>query len=281
MEKLFHIVKSRYLPGPAESARLTTAGMREAFLVEDLFVPGQLRLTLTDMDRLVVGAALPTTAPIALPALPELGAGYFTERREVGIMNLGAAGHVRVGEAMFSLGPMDFLYVGAGNPIVVFESCGEADPAFYFLSCPAHRSLPNARVLRAEAQAEDIGRSETGSRRRLHRYLHPEGAKSCQLVMGMTELAPGSVWNTMPAHTHPRRSEVYLYSGLGDEVAVHLMGQPQETRHLIVRDREAVLSPSWSIHCGAGTRSYSFVWGMAGENQAFSDIDPVETNHLR
>jgi len=274
----FHIVK--YMPSPAETARLDTAGLREAFLLDTLFAEGELRMDITDMDRLVVGAAMPT-ARLELPAPAEFGSGYFTERREVGIMNLGSAGHVRVGEAVHSLGPMDFLYIGTGNPNVFFERCGTAAPCFYFLSCPAHRQLPVVRVGADEAQSEVIGDAATASRRRLNRYLHPEGAQSCQLVMGMTQIESGSVWNTMPPHTHPRRSEVYLYTDLGDDVIVHLLGEPSQTRHVIVRDREAVLSPSWSLHCGAGTKPYSFIWGMAGENQSFSDIDPVEMNHLR
>jgi 4-deoxy-L-threo-5-hexosulose-uronate ketol-isomerase len=262
-------------------ARLDTAGLREAFLVETLFAEGELRLAITDLDRLVIGAAIPTTKPLTLPAAPEFGTEYFTARREVGIMNLGPAGHVRVGDTLHSLGPMDFLYIGTGHPHVTFERCGDATPSFYFLSCPAHHAFPVVRVGAEEAQSETIGDATTASRRRLNRYLHPDGAQSCQLVMGMTQLESGSVWNTMPPHTHPRRSEVYLYNGLGDDVVVHLLGEPNQTRHVIVRDREAVLSPSWSLHCGAGTKPYSFIWGMAGENQSFSDIDPVETNHLR
>ncbi len=269
------------LPSPRETRQLDTAGLRSAFLVEDLFAAGELRLALSDLDRLVLGAACPAGDPLRLPAPPEFGTASFTERRELGVMNVGAAGHVRVGSQQFSLGPMDFLYIGTGHPDVVFESCGDQPPLFYLLSCPAHSHHPARRVTRDEAQLEVIGEAATANRRVLRRYLHPGGAPSCQLVMGMTELASGSVWNTMPTHTHGRRSEVYLYTGLGDGIVVHLMGEPTDTRHLIVRDREAVFSPSWSIHAGAGTQPYAFVWGMAGENQSFSDIDPVVTNTLR
>ncbi len=269
------------MPRAPESANLSTEALREAFLIGDLFAPGELRLALTDLDRLVVGVAMPRETPIRLPAPAEFGTAYFTERREIGVCNLGPAGHVRVGDAVYSLGTMDFLYIGIGNPEVFFESCGDAHPRFYMLSCPAHRAFPVTRVTRQEAQSEVIGSGERANRRRLNRYLHPDGAASCQLVMGMTELESGSVWNTMPTHTHTRRSEVYLYTGLGDGIVVHLMGEPERTRHLIVRNNEVILSPPWSIHCGAGTKSYAFVWGMAGENQSFSDIDPVETNHLR
>lgn len=269
------------MPSPDETGTLDSAALREAFLLEGLFAAGELRMALTDLDRLVAGAAMPLDSPLALPSPGEFGTAYFTERREIGVINIGGDGHLKVGGVTYSLGPMDFLYIGAGQPEVSFERCGDAKPSFYFLSCPAHRRLPVVRVGRGEAQSEVIGQAETASRRRLHRYLHPGGVESCQLVMGMTELESGSVWNTMPSHLHSRRSEIYLYAGLGDGVVVHLLGEPERSRHLIVRDREAVLSPSWSLHCGAGTQPYSFVWGMAGENQSFSDIDPVEMNQLR
>jgi len=268
------------MPGPRETARLDTQGLRDAFLVQDLFARGELRLVSTDMDRLVLGAAIPVE-PLRLPACREFGASYFTERREMGVVNLGQPGHVRVGGERISLETFDFLYIGAGNEEIRFESCQDSRPIFYFLSCPAHASFPVRRIGRGEVQPEMIGTAAFATGRRLSKYIHPGGALSCQLVMGMTELETGSVWNTMPPHTHSRRSEVYLYSGLADGVVVHLMGEPGQTRHVIAGDLQAVLSPSWSVHSGAGTRPYSFIWGMAGENQAFSDMDPVELNQLR
>jgi 4-deoxy-L-threo-5-hexosulose-uronate ketol-isomerase len=220
-------------------------------------------------------------APLQLPACPDLGTAYFTERREMGVVNLGEAGHVVVSGQRYSLEQFDFLYIGIGNKDISFESCSNSKPAFYFLSCPAHKEIEVQRVGRDEVEQEVIGETAFASKRRLRKYIHPGGARSCQLVMGRTELESGSVWNTMPPHTHSRRSEVYLYSGLQDGVVVHLMGEPEQTRHVVAADREAVLSPSWSIHCGAGTRPYSFIWGMAGENQAFQDMDRVEPRQLR
>jgi 4-deoxy-L-threo-5-hexosulose-uronate ketol-isomerase len=280
VSRMFHMVKSRTLPGPRETSHLNTGDLREAFLIENLFVTGELRLAVTDMDRLAIGAAMPITA-LQLPRCRELGGAYFTERREMGIVNVGQPGHVVVSGRSYSLEQFDFLYIGAGNEEISFEACSDSKPAFYFLSCPGHAKLPVQRVGRDEVQAEAIGDSATASRRVLRKYIHPGGARSCQLVMGRTELEPGSVWNTMPPHTHARRSEVYLYFGLGEGVVIHLMGQPEQTRHVVVSDLQAVLSPSWSIHSGAGTKPYSFIWGMAGENQAFEDMDRVEPSQLR
>ena len=244
-----------------------------------LFEPGKLNLVLTDLDRLVVGGVMPVE-PLALPACPEFGTLCFTERRELGIVNLAHQGNVRVGGQVYSLGYMDFLYIGTGNPDVVFESCGSVPACFYLLSAPAHRQYLVARLSRADVPSEAMGEAKNASRRHLHRCIHDGGIQSCQLVMGFTELEEASVWNTMPTHTHSRRSEVYLYTGLGEGMVLHLMGEPAATRHLIVRDREAVLSPSWSIHTGVGTNPYSFIWGMAGENKSYSDIDPVSLNDL-
>lgn len=269
------------MPGPREAARMNTSELRDAFLVDRLFSPGELRLVLTDLDRLSLGAAMPAADQLQLPACAEFGSAYFTERREIGVVNLGEPGHVLVGEERYSLETFDFLYIGRENEHIAFAACGHSRPVFYFLSCPAHARLPVRRMARNEAEAEAIGDPAWASRRVLRKYIHPQGLRSCQLVMGRTELEPGSVWNTMPPHTHSRRSEVYLYFGLEDGVVVHLMGEPEQTRHLIMGDREAVLSPSWSIHSGAGTRPYSFIWGMAGENQAFHDMDLLQPSQLR
>lgn len=268
------------MPSPRETAGLDTAGLRDLFLVQDLFAPSELRLVVTDMDRLAIGGVMPRQA-MQLPGCRQFGSDYFTERREIGLVNLGEPGHVRVGENRYSLGPMDFLYIGAGQPEIAFEPCGASQPCFYFLSCPADRQLPVARIGRNEVTPEEIGETHTSSRRKLFRFIHPEGVASCRLVMGMTELESGSVWNTMPPHTHSRRCEIYLYTGLADGIAVHLLGEPDQSRHVIVRDREAVLSPSWSLHTAAGSRPYSFIWGMTGENQSFTDMDPVSLLELR
>lgn len=259
---------------------MESATLRNTFLVQSLFVPSELRLVLTDMDRLALGGVMPR-AMLCLPPCREFGTSYFTERRELGIVNLGEPGHVWVGDQRHSLDRLDFLYIGAGNERVAFQPCSDSQPCFYFLSCPAHQPLPAVRIGRNQVSGELIGEADNASRRRLRKYIHPGAMRSCQLVMGVTDLEPGSVWNTMPPHTHSRRSEVYLYAGLGDGVAVHLMGEPDQTRHLIVRDLEAILSPSWSMHSGVGTRPYSFIWGMAGENQEFADMDPIELHQLR
>jgi 4-deoxy-L-threo-5-hexosulose-uronate ketol-isomerase len=259
---------------------MDTAELRRAFLVEGLFAPSELRLQVTDMDRLALGGAMPREK-MNLPPCAAFGTEYFTERRELGVVNLGEPGHVWVGSDRFSLQKFDFLYIGAGNPHISFEPCEESEPCFYFLSCPAHQSLPVVHCARGAVMPDVLGDPVLASRRRLSKFIHPQGAGSCQLVMGLTEMESGSVWNTMPPHTHSRRSEVYLYSDLDEGIAVHLMGEPEQTRHLIVRDREAVLSPAWSLHSGAGTRPYSFIWGMAGENQSFTDMDAVKLNQLR
>lgn len=280
MNTAFHIVKSRQLPGPRETATLGSAALREAFLVDGLFAAGELRCLLTDLDRLVVGACQPT-ASTPLPPIPELRSAYFNERRELGIVNLGDSGHVVADGQRFSLASHDFLYIGAGTRDITFEPCGASQPKFYFLSAPAHVALPTKRIARDEALEEQIGEAATASRRTLRKYIAPGLVESCQLVMGLTELELGSVWNTMPPHTHSRRSEIYLYFGLEDGAVLHLMGEPHQTRHLLLSDYQAALSPAWSIHCGAGTRPYSFVWGMAGENQDFNDMDLLKPSELR
>jgi 4-deoxy-L-threo-5-hexosulose-uronate ketol-isomerase len=271
----------RVLPaiGWQEAGRLTSAGLRDHFLLQDLFVPGEMRLVYTEHDRMIAGGVVPL-APIVLPAYHELGARFFMARREAGIINLGAPGIVRVGSQTFTLNRLDCLYAGAGEPDLRFEPAGDAPPEFYLLSCPAHQSRPSRLVRNEEAVVMDIGEERCAARRRIRKFICPEVADSCQLTMGYTELLPNSVWNTMPPHTHGRRMEVYLYFDLGDGLVVHLMGPPGETRHLLVRNKEAAVSPPWSIHSGAGTQSYCFVWGMAGENQDFADIDPLTPAEL-
>lgn len=273
-------MKLHYFPTPGATNTLGTAELRDAFLVSGLFRPGEVVAHYTDLDRMIVGGAMPGSAPLELPADEALAADFFLQRREIGIINIGAPGAVRVGRQRYDLGSLDCLYVGRGEKSVAFENGGAGQAAFYFVSTPAHATHPTAHATREQAQSDPIGDPAKANRRRIAKYIHPDGIKSCQLVMGFTEFEPGSVWNTMPAHTHNRRTESYLYFDVGDNVVVHLMGEPKATRHLIVRDREAVLSPSWSIHCGAGTGSYRFVWAMGGENQEFADMDAVPMSDL-
>jgi 4-deoxy-L-threo-5-hexosulose-uronate ketol-isomerase len=268
---------------PQVYARRSTAELREAFLVDGLFQSGLLVLNHWETDRTVIGSAVPGATPLELGCPRELAAQFFNERRELGIINLGGPGSVATDGQTHALGPYDCLYVGRGVRRVTFASESAARPSqFYLLSYPAHTDYPTTLASYAATPGTDLGSPATANARRLHKFIHPDGIKSCQLVMGMTFLAPGSVWNTMPPHTHLRRSEVYLYFDIAAEAAlVHLAGRPDETRHLMVRDRQAVLSPPWSIHSGVGTGNYTFIWGMGGENQAFADMDAVSPSDLR
>jgi 4-deoxy-L-threo-5-hexosulose-uronate ketol-isomerase len=272
-----------YLPDPAGARRMDTAELRDRFLVGGLFQPGRVTLRFVEMDRVVLGGAVPLDAPLALEAPPAMAASSFAERREVGILNVGGAGSVTVDGARYPMAFRDGLYVGRGSVEVAFASDDAGAPArFYLVSYPAHAAHPTAHVPHGAAQAAELGTAAQANRRVLRRYFHPEGVPTAQLVMGVTEMHEGSVWNTMPAHTHARRSEVYLYFGLpADAVVLHLMGEPGETRHLVVRDGEAALSPGWSVHSGCGTRSYAFCWAMGGENQAFADMQGVPMDALR
>ena len=266
-----------YFPSPAATNTLSTAQLRDAFLIGGLFRPGEVTAHYTDLDRMIVGVALPAAAPLTLPSAKETGTAFFLERREIGILNLGAPGAVSVGGVRHELGTLDCLYIGLGERDVSFEpaAAGAPAPAYYFISTPAHAKHPTAIVRRADVATDPIGDPAKANRRRINKLIHVDGVKSCQLVMGFTEFEPGSVWNTMPPHTHSRRTEIYLYFDLGENAVIHLMGEPSATRHLVVRDREAVLSPAWSVHCGAGTGSYRFVWAMGGDNQTFADMDPA------
>jgi 4-deoxy-L-threo-5-hexosulose-uronate ketol-isomerase len=264
-------------------SRMTTAEIRETFLLTSLYEPGNLHLNYVDLDRTVVGMAAPVSSPIALSTFPELRAAYFTERRELGALNIGGAGHIRVGQDYFELNNLDVLYIGRGNADIAFESSDANRPAiFYLLSYPAHAVYPVALVRKEDALPTEIGSAETCNLRTICKYIHMAGAKSCQLVMGVTHLHPGSSWNTMPPHTHDRRSEVYMYFNVPEDARViHLMGPPDETRHIVMTNRDAVVSPGWSIHAGVGTRAYSFCWGMGGENQDYADMDPAPIESLR
>jgi 4-deoxy-L-threo-5-hexosulose-uronate ketol-isomerase len=253
---------------------MTTDELRASFLVQGLFVEGAINLRRIDLDRVVLGGAVPTTAPLRLDAPADLLAEYFCERRELGVLNIGAAGTVTVDGTAYALGKKDLVYVGRESREVLFASDDASKPAkFYLVSYPAHASYPTSRVSASDVQSGELGSMEQANRRRIARYVHAAGIQSAQLVMGATTLEPGSVWNTMPAHTHDRRTEVYLYFDIpAGAVVFHQLGEPSETRHLIVRDGEVALSPGWSLHAGCGTSNYSFCWAMGGENQDYADM---------
>lgn len=276
-------MKTMMLADPVRYPRMTTSELRETFLMEGLHEPGTMHLVYIDLDRTIVGIASPQGDVLTLPTYPELRADYFTERREIGVLNIGGPGIVHVGGAAHDLENLDLIYVGRGNQDIRFESKSTGSPAvFYLLSYPAHTSYPVTVVRKQDAQPTQLGAVETCNQRTVYKYIHQAGAKSCQLVMGMTELHTGSAWNTMPAHTHMRRSEVYLYFDVADAARVfHLMGPPSETRHLVVKNREVVVSPGWSIHAGMGTQAYRFCWGMGGENQDYADMDPAPLDTMR
>ena len=263
--------------------RMTTAEIRENFLLDGLCRPGEINLTYVELDRAVVGFAAPVDAALELGTYPELRAEYFLERRELGALNTGGAGTVTVDGKTHELNNLDVIYVGRGSKQVSFASKDKANPAyFYIMSYPAHTGYPVAVVKKEESTPMELGSLETCNKRTICKYIHLGGARSCQLVMGVTHLAPGSNWNTMPAHTHIRRSEIYMYFNLPESARVfHLMGSPTELRPIVMADKEIVASPLWSIHSGVGTQAYSFCWGMGGENQDYADMDPAPITTLR
>jgi 4-deoxy-L-threo-5-hexosulose-uronate ketol-isomerase len=271
------------LPDQHRARTLSTAELRESFLIQDLFRPGEIVLHHIDLDRVMLGGAVPRERPLQLEAPDTLLAAHFAERREIGILNIGASGWIEVDGQRHDMHSRDALYVGRGARDVRLASADGDRPAKYYLvSYPAHRAHPTVHVARQAAEASALGSAERANCRRLAKYIRPGAVESAQLVMGVTELASGSVWNTMPAHTHARRTEVYLYFDLpADAVVIHLMGEPGETRHLVVRNEEVVLSPAWSIHSGCGTASYAFCWAMGGENQDFSDMQAVDMRILK
>ena len=273
----------RYLPNPHEAARMTPEELRTHFLVSGLFVPGEVRFEMIDLDRVTLGGVVPLSEPIRLVAPNEFAAGSFTERREVGILNIGGAGSVTVDGAAHPTEKLDMVYVGRGAHEVALASADASAPARYFLvSYPSHAEHPTVLIAASDAGASELGTHASANRRRLARYIHQDGARSSQLVMGVTALHEGSVWNTMPPHTHVRRTEIYLYFDVpADAVIFHMMGTPDATQHLVVRDGEVALSPSWSIHAGCGTRNYTFCWAMGGENQEFADMQGFDMATLR
>lgn len=273
----------RYDHHPEDVKKYDTAALRRHFLVDQVFVTGELNLVYTHVDRVVFGGATPTTKPLALEGGKEFGTENFLDRRELGIVNIAAAGSVTLDGKKYSLANGDGLYVGMGTKSVVFESDDPAKPAkFYLVSSPAHATYPITHITRDKANPRKLGTQESCNVRTIYQYVHPAVCKSCQLVMGVTVLEPGSVWNTYPPHTHARRMEVYLYFGMAPETRVfHLHGEPQETRHVVMANEQAVISPSWSIHSGVSSGPYSFIWGMAGENQTFDDMDTLGPNDIK
>lgn len=271
----------RRMPRPQDAATLTTQQLRDTFAVTSLFAPGELRGVFTDLDRLVVGGVMPLK-PVDLPNHKETGRAFFLERRELGAINIGGSGTVRADGKVFSLDRLDCIYLPMGTKSVTFGSQDAKNPArFYFLSCPAHAAHPAATMKPTDASPVPLGSQAAANKRTIYKYIHTGGIQSCQLVMGLTALEEGNVWNSFPPHTHWRRTEIYFYFDLGDNVLTHFLGEPQQTRHLFLHNEDAVLSPNWSIHCGCGTGHYKFIWGMAGENQTFDDMDGVKPLDLR
>jgi len=271
-------MENRYATAPEHGAGMGTEELRRRFLVEDLFVPGEVRLVYSHTDRVILGGAVPDAAPLPLPVPAELRARHFLDRRELGVVNVGPDAVVTVDGVEYPMLNKGCLYVGRGAREVVFAAPGR----FYLYSAPAHTAYPTQAVNPGEGDIRELGDQATSNRRTLNRYIHPDGIRSCQVSMGVTQLHEGSMWNTMPSHTHDRRMEVYLYFDLpADSLVFHLMGAPQETRHIVVRNEEAVISPSWSIHSGVGTSNYTFIWGMAGENQTFTDMDEIPMSEMK
>ena len=277
----------RYSANPKDVKRFTTQELREEFLIENLYRPDEVVAVYSHVDRMVTLGCMPVreAVPIdkGIDVWANVGTRYFLERREIGIFNIGGAGTISVDGTVYKLGYKDCIYITRGAESVVFSSEDSAKPAkFYMVSAPGHLSF-ETRLLRLEDAAKrPCGDSATANKRVINQFIHPDVLPTCQLSMGMTVLEGGSVWNTMPAHTHERRMEVYMYFEVPeDEVVFHIMGQPQETRHIIMRNEQAVISPSWSIHAGAGTASYTFIWAMGGENQAFDDMDTIPSTQLK
>ena len=273
----------RTATNPRDFKSYDSQRIAEEFLIDGLFQPDICRLVYSHIDRIIVGGIMPVAGPVALAAADALRADYFLERRELGVINIGGPGRIVVDGTEYVLAPREALYAGRGSREVSFASLDPAAPAkFYLNSAPAHRVYPTEKIGAGRARKVVLGSAAEANRRTINQYLHPDVLPTCQLVMGLTALETGSVWNTMPCHTHDRRMEVYLYLDIPENAVVfHFMGEPGETRHIVVRNEQAVISPSWSIHSGVGTASYSFIWGMVGENQTFTDMDNVPMASLR
>ena len=273
----------RYAVSPTDAKRYDTTQLRDAFLIEDLFQEGKIKMVYSHYDRMIVGGAVPKDQPLEPDDKETLKTDYFFERREAGFINIGGDAVITADGTSYELAKLDALYVGKGTKELKIESKDKANPArVYMCSAPAHAVIETRKISLDGATPNHLGSAETSNERTIYQYIHAGGLPSCQLMMGVTIFKPGSVWNTMPAHLHDRRMEAYLYFDMDDDARVfHFMGEPNETRHLVVKNEQAVLSPSWSIHSGAGTSSYTFIWAMAGENYTFTDMDPVKMEDLR
>ena len=273
----------RYAAHPEDAKQYDTKRIRRDFLIEKVFTPNEVNMVYSMYDRMIVGGAMPAGEVLVLEAIDPLKAPFFLTRREMGIFNVGGPGVVKAGDAVFELDFKEALYLGSGDREVTFESKDAKNPAkFYFNSTTAHRNYPDKKVTKADAVVAAMGSLEMSNDRNINKMIVNQVLPTCQLQMGMTELKPGSVWNTMPAHTHERRMEVYMYFEVPeDNVVFHMMGEGRETRHIVMQNEQAVISPSWSIHAGAGTSNYTFIWAMGGENQAFDDMDVIPTAELR
>ena len=262
---------------------MTTEQLRENFLVTQLMQADSVQLVYSHYDRVIIGGVKPVNKTLVLPDHPELRAGYFLERRELGVINVGGNGIITADGKKYELAKLDCLYLGKGTRKVSFSSSGKKEPAiFYLLSAPAHHAYPAKKCAREKATPVQLGDSVTSNKRTIYKYIHADGIKSCQLVMGLTVLEEGSVWNSVPPHTHTRRMEVYFYFDVPENHRVfHIMGEPQQTRHMVLANHEAVISAPWSVHFGCGTANYGFIWGMAGENKTFTDMDPAPVHGLK
>ena len=272
----------RHAVNPTDFKTYTTDRLREEFLIPVLFIEDEIKLVYSHIDRIITGGAMPIIRPLKLDAGAELEAAYFLERREMGVINVGGKGTITVDGKEYVMNPRDGMYIGRGNKEIVFSSDDPAVPAkFYISSCPAHCTYPTVHIDISKAKKVPCGDAASCNKRVINQYIHPEVMQSCQLTMGLTQLESGSNWNTMPCHTHDRRMEVYMYLDMEpQDVVFHMMGEPTETRHIVMRSEQAVISPSWSIHSGVGTKNYSFIWAMCGENQEFTDMDAVKMEDL-
>ncbi len=273
----------RFQSSPKEVKGMSTAELRENFLVQQVMQNDAVKLVYSHYDRVIIGGVKPVTQKISLPNEPELRAEHFLQRRELGIINVGGSGAVEADGVSYDLDKLDALYLGKGTQNVYFSSKFADAPAdFFLMSAPAHHTYPNHKMTKQEAAPVNLGEQATANKRTIYKYIHQDGIKSCQIVMGVTALNDGSVWNSVPPHTHTRRMEVYFYFDVPEQHRIfHLMGEPQETRHIVMANHEAVISPPWSVHCGPGSTNYAFIWAMAGENYTFTDMDPVAIADMR
>lgn len=277
------ILENRYANHPQDSKHYTTEEIRDHYLIKQVFVENEVNLTYSHVDRVIAGGIMPTDKIVELSNCKEIGSDYFLERREAGIINVGGSGKIIIDDVEYKMNSKDGIYIGMGSKKIIFASDSKENPAkFYLNSTPAHCSYPIVKIDIANANAVPLGDIASSNKRTIFQFVHPAVCKSCQLLMGMTILDENNVWNTMPTHTHERRMEVYFYFDMNEDSRVfHFMGEPQETRHIVVSNEQAVISPSWSIHSGVGTKNYTFIWGMAGENQTFTDMDHIPMENLK